>query len=39
MTMHSSTGKFVGDCETWKSYTECLTQHFTANDVKSVDKR
>ena len=37
--MHGSIGKFDGDCETWKSYTECLTQYFITNDVKSADKQ
>ena len=31
--------KFDGDCETWKSYTECPTQYFITNDVKSADKQ
>ena len=39
MAMHGSIGKFDGDCETWKSYTECLTQYFITNDVNSADKQ
>ena len=39
MTLHGSIGEFDGDRETWKSYTERLTQYFTANDVKSADKQ
>ena len=39
MALHGSIGEFDGDRETWKSYTERLTQYFTANDVKSADKQ
>ena len=31
--------KFDGDHETWKSYTERLTQYFAANDVESADEQ
>ena len=39
MALHGSIGEFDGDRETWKSYTERLTQYFSANDVKSADKQ
>ena len=39
MAKHGSIGEFDGDRETWKSYTERLTQYFTANDVESADKQ
>ena len=39
MAKHSSIGEFDGDRETWKSYTENLTQYLTANDVESADKQ
>ena len=38
MAKHGSIGEFDSDRETWKSYTERLTQYFTANDVESADK-
>ena len=39
MAKHGSIGEFDGDRETWKSYTERLTQYFAANDVESADKQ
>ena len=39
MAKHGSIGEFDSDRETWKSYTERLTQYFTANDVESADKK
>ena len=39
MAKHGSIGEFDGDRETWKSYTERLTQYFTANDVESAAKQ
>ena len=39
MAKHGSIGEFDSDCETWKSYTERLTQYFAANDVESADKQ
>ena len=39
MVTHGTIGKYDGDCETWKSYTEHLVQYFAANDVESTDKR
>ena len=39
MALPGSIGEFDDDRETWKSYTEHLTQYFTANNVKSADKQ
>ena len=39
MAKHGSIGEFDSDRETWKSYTERLTQYFNANDVESADKK
>ena len=39
MAKHGSIGEFDSDRETWKSYTEQLTQYFAANDVESADKQ
>ena len=39
MAKHGSIGEFDSDRETWKSYTERLTQYFIANDVESADKK
>ena len=39
VVLHGFIGEFDGDSETWKSYTERLTQYFIANNVKSADKQ
>jgi len=39
MATHGTIGKFDSCTEDWASYTERLTEYFTANDVKSADKK
>jgi len=39
MATHGTIGKFDSRTEDWASYTERLTEYFTANDVKSADKK
>ena len=39
MATHGIIGKFDSRTEDWASYTERFTEYFTANDVKSADKK
>ena len=39
MATHGTIGKFDSCTEDWASYTEQLTEYFTANDIKSADKK
>jgi len=39
MATHGAIGKFDSQIEDWASYAEQLTEYFTANDVKSADKK
>ena len=39
MASHGTIGEFDSDRETWKSYTEWLTQYFVANDIDSAGKK
>ena len=39
MATHGTIGKFDSRTEDWASYAERLTEYFTANDVKSAEKK
>ena len=39
MATHGGFGAFEDGREEWASYTECLEQYFTANNIKTAEKK
>ena len=39
MAMYSGFGAFEDGRDEWASYTECFEQYFTANDIKTAEKK